>query len=326
MEQWVRVVRVARVITLASWAVAACFAAWAAVRMLGVQWGTPVIQLIAYTPQVTAAAAVTAVVFLLMKRRIAAVATLVAAVALGSTVVPRMFGDADDEPRGPTLRVLTLNLRVGAVPAKDVVALVRKVHPDLVAFQEYTPPGALALEAAGIAKLLPYKSAHARGFALGSAIYSTRPLSRAGVRKHDSGFWQAHGVVTLDGAARALAVESAHPCAPIGPSRDDCWAEDLADQPRPNSRSGPLQLLLGDFNSTVDHVPFRRLLDTGYRDAADVVGEGLTWTWPATKWIPGVVLDHVLVGPGVGVRKVEVHDVPGSDHRAVFAEIVLPAR
>jgi endonuclease/exonuclease/phosphatase (EEP) superfamily protein YafD len=192
-----------------------------------------------------------------------------------------------------------------------------------VAFQEYTPPAAVALEIAGLGALLPYESAHARGFGLGSALYSRTPLTATGVRKHGSGFWQAQGTLTVQGG-RPIAVESVHPCAPIGPSKDDCWFRDLADQPRADPKGGPLRLLLGDFNATVDHAPFRRLLDSGYRDSAEVVGEGLKPTWPTFKWLPGVVLDHVLVSEGIAVRRVQVFPVEGSDHRAVLAEIVVP--
>jgi endonuclease/exonuclease/phosphatase family metal-dependent hydrolase len=38
-----------------------------------------------------------------------------------------------------------------------------------------------------------------------------------------------------------------------------------------------------------------------------------------------VVIDHVLVDRRIGVRGVSVHAVAGSDHRAVVAELSLPA-
>ncbi|GAA4220881.1 endonuclease/exonuclease/phosphatase family metal-dependent hydrolase [Streptosporangium album] len=70
----------------------------------------------------------------------------------------------------------------------------------------------------------------------------------------------------------------------------------------------------------------RELLTAGYRDAADVTGQGFTPTWPQQGWepVPGVTLDHVLADPRIGVRSFGVHRVPGTDHRAVFAELVLP--
>jgi endonuclease/exonuclease/phosphatase (EEP) superfamily protein YafD len=85
--------------------------------------------------------------------------------------------------------------------------------------------------------------------------------------------------------------------------------------------------MAGDFNATLDHDAMRRVLDTGYEDAADVVGAGLQPTWPAGKKVPAAVaIDHVLADKRVGVRAVSVHTVPGTDHRAVFAELRLPGR
>ena len=67
------------------------------------------------------------------------------------------------------------------------------------------------------------------------------------------------------------------------------------------------------------------LLDRGYKDAAAQVGAGLIPTWPANKRIPPIItIDHVLVDHRVGVKAVSVHDVPGTDHRAVFAELTVP--
>lgn len=86
--------------------------------------------------------------------------------------------------------------------------------------------------------------------------------------------------------------------------------------------------LLGDFNATLDHAELRRLLDTGYRDAAEVAGEGLSLTWPAgrPRLPPLVAIDHLLVDERLAVRRVRVIDVPGTDHRAVFASLSVPRR
>ena len=68
-------------------------------------------------------------------------------------------------------------------------------------------------------------------------------------------------------------------------------------------------------------------IGTGYEDAASVVGAGLHGTWPEGRKVPpAVVIDHVLADKRVGVRAVSIHTIPGTDHRAVFAELVLPRR
>ncbi len=54
----------------------------------------------------------------------------------------------------------------------------------------------------------------------------------------------------------------------------------------------------------------------GLRDAQDISGSGFGATWPSGDlWPPIMRLDHVLVGNGVGVERVEVLDDVGADHR-----------
>lgn len=80
-------------------------------------------------------------------------------------------------------------------------------------------------------------------------------------------------------------------------------------------------IVAGDVNATVDH----RLLRAVGRSA----GPMGTGTWPARlpRWA-GIRIDHVLLPPGVESSAASVHDVAGSDHRAVLARLRLgtPAR
>jgi endonuclease/exonuclease/phosphatase family metal-dependent hydrolase len=60
----------------------------------------------------------------------------------------------------------------------------------------------------------------------------------------------------------------------------------------------------------------------GYRDAGEVNGEGLDFTWRAGKPVPPqVTIDHVLAGERLGVADYGTEDLPGSDHKAVWAEV-----
>ncbi len=131
--------------------------------------------------------------------------------------------------------------------------------------------------------------------------------------------------MTVPGAP-GVRVESAHPAAPYALDQIDAWRNDLAAQPAATP-DGPLSILAGDFNATLDHAPLRALLDTGYADAAAAVGAGLTGTWGPYDGdlIPPVVIDHVLVDRRIAVRDVVVHPLPDSDHRMVLADLRLPA-
>ena len=84
-----------------------------------------------------------------------------------------------------------------------------------------------------------------------------------------------------------------------------------------------MRILAGDFNATLDHTSLRRLIGEGYVDAANETGSGLIPTF-RQWWVPPITLDHVLADTRCGVRRMKVYDLPGSDHRAVFAELRLP--
>jgi endonuclease/exonuclease/phosphatase (EEP) superfamily protein YafD len=309
-------------VSIALWLVVDSLTIWATVRLFGLESGFPFIQLISFTPYVAGFALLVPPLALVLRRWPAAAVSGLVAIVLAAGVLPRAFADGGPVPAGPALRVLSANLMVGAADPAGIVALVRDNRVDLLALQEYTPEVEKALEAAGLPALLPNRSSHPLEWFGGSAVYSRFPLHDDGVRLNPYEFGQAQATVTVPGSA-PFAVESVHATAPSSSRVTDGWARSLANEP-PATPNGRVRVLLGDFNTTLDHVALRRLLDTGYRDAADVTGDGLTMTWPYDKLFPRVALDHVLADRRVGVRQVAVRPIPGSDHRAVFAELVLP--
>ena len=122
-----------------------------------------------------------------------------------------------------------------------------------------------------------------------------------------------------------MTVESAHPVAPSSTEALGGWKADLTAEPSADQSAAP-RILLGDFNSTLDHAALRSVIQRNYRDAADADGKGLVPTWgPYTGHpIPPVTIDHVLVDQRIGVAHVAVHGLPGSDHRAVMAALWVP--
>jgi endonuclease/exonuclease/phosphatase (EEP) superfamily protein YafD len=305
------------------------FVGWALVRRTGLKRGWPTVQLIAFTPYAAGAAVVVAVGLLLARRRVAGAASAgvvasVAALALVAVLLPRVLADGGALPTGPTLRVLSTNLLAGSGDERAVLDLVRRWKVDVLAVQEFTPADAAGLATAGVDGVLPHRAAYPRPGVTGSALYSRHPVRDGGLRVHRGGFTQAYATVLAPGAP-PVEVESVHPTAPSSRQAMPHWVDDYAAQP-PATPNGPIRILAGDFNATLDHAVLRRLIDTGYRDAAEVVGAGFRPTWPYDeKWyLPGVTIDRVLADRRVGVRAVEVFRIPGSDHRACYAELVLP--
>jgi endonuclease/exonuclease/phosphatase (EEP) superfamily protein YafD len=280
----------------------------------------------AFTPYVAAVAVVVAAAALLTRHWGSGAVALIAAVALCAVVVPRAIPDGGSAANGPVLRVLSANLLAGSGDERAVLDLVRRLKVDVLALQEFTPGDAAGLVAAGGNDVLPYQALYPQDGVVGSALYSRYPLHDTSLRIHGGGFTQARGTVDVPGGP-AVHVESVHPQAPSDRLRMPGWERDLRNQP-PATVDGPVRVLMGDFNATLDHVALRRLIGTGYRDAASVVGAGFRSTWPYDeKWfIPGVTLDRVLADKRVGVRAARPYRIPGGDHKAIFAELVLPKR
>ena len=316
-------------LTVAIWACVVPFVVWAVVRVAGWERGFVGVALMAFTPYVAMASLGVLALPLVSRRWWAAGVAAIACVALSSCVLPRWFADsgaARPATPGPDAVFMSSNLRVGGADPARVVAIVRDHHVDVLAVQELTVEAERALDAAGLADLLPHRVTGPLAGVGGTGLYARYPITEAGVRENPGGFRQAYGTVTVPGA-RPVAVESMHPVPPTNALGAALLVEDLAAAPKA-TLDGPVRVLIGDFNSTLDHVALRRLIGTGYRDAAAAVGAGLSPTWPyygpRALVTAKVTIDHVLADTRVGVREVVVIGVPRTDHRAVVATLVLP--
>ena len=299
--------------------------AWAVVRLTGQERG-PLIMLFAFTPYAAAWSLLPALLALALRRWLTAAVAVIAVAIFAVAVLPRAIPDRDRGPStGVAVHVLTANMEFGGADPGVIVGLVRDHDVSVLALQEFTPRAVQRLKDAGLTQLLPYSSLGDEAGASGSGLYSRFPLTGADVRRNGGGFNQAYATIKPPGAI-AINVESVHPLAPSDPSMFAGWRKDLAAEPGTGPAGTP-QILLGDFNSTLDHEPLRTLISRGYRDAADADGQGLVGTWGPYEGhpLPPVTIDHVLVDKRIGVADVSVHGVPHTDHRAVLADLWLPA-
>jgi endonuclease/exonuclease/phosphatase (EEP) superfamily protein YafD len=160
---------------------------------------------------------------------------------------------------------------------------------------------------------------------------------------HDSGIYARYPLrggppATSASAARCIArldlpsgqfvqlacIHAAPPRPAWSPAATARWRGQLSALPAPGD--SPL-ILAGDFNATLDHAQFRRLLRLGYTDAASQAGNGLVLTWgPQPGRRPALLaIDHVLIDRRCAVLTTSAHRLTGSDHRALYAELRLPA-
>jgi endonuclease/exonuclease/phosphatase (EEP) superfamily protein YafD len=309
-----------------SWAAAGVCAGWAAGRLAGVDRlrsvQAPLAPLMSFTPYVAAAAPLGS---LLLRRKSSAAGLVLggSGVVLGALVLPRVVKRRRPEARGPVLRILTANLLFGMAEAEAVVELVRRTGADVLFVQELTDDAVTRLKQAGLGDLLGHEMLEGCGDdSHGSGIYSRFPLGE-GIALGPSSMAQPTARLELP-AGGPVDLVCVHPRSPVPMSSHERvarWRADLSVLPPP---ADPPRILAGDFNATLDHALFRRLLRLGHVDAAVQVGDGLRPTW-GPKGRPAILtIDHVLLDPRCAVLRTSVHMVPGSDHRALYAEIRLP--
>jgi endonuclease/exonuclease/phosphatase family metal-dependent hydrolase len=295
-------------------------------RTFGLERGYPLQPLVAWTPWVVPVALGSCIAAALMRSRPAVAAAALATALLLMAVVPRLVGGGHepDGANGPELRVLAANLKLGEADAASVVELVSENEVDVLCLQELTAPALARLREEGLSDHLPHDVAAPDVDSHGSAILSRYPLRPEGsVEPPGYPFVMPRAEVDVPRAPPVHAV-SVHPVPPTGSLAVEDWQAGLEALPE-TGEPGPLTLLIGDFNATLDHRELREVIDRGYVDAGDATGKGLTATWPERLARPGVTIDHVLADERVAITDYDVHELPGSDHRAVSAVLRLPA-
>jgi endonuclease/exonuclease/phosphatase (EEP) superfamily protein YafD len=298
-------------------AVVVPWVAWAVARTFGLDRVHPLIAFAAFTPYAALTAVVPVVVALVLRRWGAALVAAAAAVVLAVAVVPRGLGTSGALPSGAdAVTVMAFNTYGGAGDAERVVELVRRHDVDVLLLEELTNAGLADLDRAGIDVSLRHREVRPRDDGLGNGILSRHPL-----RPVPDWSRPTEPAVDVDLRGRPLRVRVVHPLPPVGGDQTQDWRAYLRGLP---SAPPGAAVLAGDFNATLDHRDFRRLLDRGWTDAAADVGMGLKPTWPVGRRILGLTIDHVLVSGRLTVGEVRVEEIPDSDHRAVIARLGVP--
>ncbi|GAB2871738.1 endonuclease/exonuclease/phosphatase family protein [Lentzea nigeriaca] len=294
----------------------------ALIRLLGIDGTRYMIAATSLTPYIAVAGLLIGLGALFRRRWAVGLTMTLVAVVLVANVAPRAFPDSRPNGVGQQVRLMTANLLTGIADAEFIVKEVKARGVDILTMQELTPDMVRDLDRAGLDQVLPSRVFLAEPGGSGSGIASKFPLARRNLTP-PSTLQQAAALVDLPG--KDIEVVSVHPLPPVVPEGPEAWQRELAGLPSPDS-TGAIRVLAGDFNATLDHVGITRLLNKGYVDAADQAGKGLIHTWPGNSgvWPPPVTIDHVLVDSKCPVDTVDVFDVPGSDHRAVVTQFVVP--
>ncbi|MEV0223824.1 endonuclease/exonuclease/phosphatase family protein [Streptomyces sp. NPDC050704] len=296
------------------------------VRLTGLDAGTPLavpVVLFPYTAVLSVLVLGTMLAVPALRSRWAVTVVALLTAAQVALLVPRFVPHQRHVPAAAAeLRVATLNADVGGADPRALVRLVQAERIDVLAVQQLPSAGVAALAEAGLGTLLPHHELHPE---YDSSIYSRIPLSHGGPLHADTAWPQTTADVTVGG--RTVRLVAVHTYYPLGDAKR--WTRDMTALTSVARRSGPDTVFLGDFNASLDHAPMRELLASGLTDTHAELGHGWARTWPAGKSLvpPLVQLDHVLHGSGLVGVSVGERTVPGTDHRAVVAELaLLPAR
>lgn len=300
------------------------FLAYGVVRVLSLETlvdNALLVGAMALTPYAAAGCFLLLILTFLLKRRILALVALVVALSLGALLGPRYLSEGQPDAGGAHLRVMAANLFLGRADARAVVDLVRQQEVDILAMPELTPDAVSALDRAGLAELLPYRVFDDRPGGDGSGIAAKFPLRKVAPMP-DTVLSQPSAVVDLPGWDD-LELTAVHVQPPLTDEDVRVWRDELAVLPRVTPDKH-VRILAGDFNATLDHAAFRTLVDRGYADAGEESGDGLDATWSSLPTGPPLTIDHIVVDSRCAVSSYNVFDVPGSDHNAIVAEVILP--
>jgi endonuclease/exonuclease/phosphatase (EEP) superfamily protein YafD len=265
------------------------------------------------------------IVFVALRAWLGVAVTSVILLAMVPAVVPAYT--AQQVPAGASqgLTVFSGNLRYGLADAHDLVTRATQGGADVLTFQELTIGEANHLESAGIGRQYPYSYLALGQLDLGVGIWSKYPLAD----EHNYPGFYDHEVsarISFGSPAVSVTVFSTHLITPAPPPARR-WVGELKMLGSILHAQQGVVVDAGDFNATLDHSQFRRLLSaSGYQDGASQAGSGLIRTFPANEHFPPLIgIDHVLTR-GAVATKVYTVSLPGSDHRGLIAKISIPAK
>lgn len=286
----------------------------------------PFVMFVSFRPAAAAALLLSALVAVAVQRRWWPAAMAVSAVAVvtaGFVVLSRALPGPQPSPN-PALTVLSFNVYDGHADVAALAHTIETEHPDLVVLPE-AGEHYRRLLAAKVSDLrynswTTGRSSHED--VTGIVVLTAPRLGTVTeVTLHPGAKFRWMEIT--GGALGVVRVVGVHAAAPV-PGWTKEWISDIEMLRRWCRSDGRPTILVGDFNATLDHSLLRSNID-GCTDAAAGRGQGLVATWPSyfPRWF-GVQIDHVFTSDGLLAGSLQVLDLPGSDHRALLARIILP--
>ncbi|MFD3508639.1 endonuclease/exonuclease/phosphatase family protein [Nocardia sp. NPDC058666] len=299
---------------------AATLAAAAGVALHFIRWPLePLVLAASGAPYLMCGAVIGAVGFAATRQWVAAgVAVIVAGAGL-ATQAPLYF--AEPGGNGHPIMAMQANLLFDGADPAALVDQVRTRDIAILTVNELTRPAVDALSRAGLDHLLPHRYLAPGQTASGTGIWSRFPLSHT--TEYDGYILNQISATATIPDVGPVTIYAFHPVPPVYDTA--VWADELTrlNEILRNAPTDRPAIVGGDFNATHDHALFRTMTTAPFADAATQAGAGHLPTYPTDKPFPPLVgIDHFLLA-NAHATTVETLPLPGADHRALVARIVL---
>jgi endonuclease/exonuclease/phosphatase (EEP) superfamily protein YafD len=302
-------------------AFAGVLAAATGASLLGAWWWVPAL-IAHFRPHLATASLILLAVSALGRRRRLVALAIVLLIANGAPLLPYLGGGARAATAG-NLRILALNMHGAGTERLAFNQMMASEHPDVVVLTE------LPINLDHIVREAPDLPAFHVGEPQRSpwviAVFSRWPVARWSVDRGTDG---SARVLTADicdtpawrGCLRLVAL---HAPRPFGDGarrqREQLQVAATAAAAAPDHRA----ILAGDLNLTPWAPEFGHLIEAGdLRDTGPY--RGLLATWLSRLPFVGLLIDHVLVSPSIGILANRLGPDVGSDHLPVIADLAVP--
>lgn len=289
--------------------------------IIGLQWPTPILFFTALLPVLMAPSWV--VGGLALWRRWWVLATLAIALIIAHLVAVIPGATADDEPQwvagSQSISVLQANIQFDNPSPAAAARRILAEDADVVVINEYIGQFAQIFDQVGLFAEYPNRFVTIDGAGFQEMIMTRLPSDPASfINLYAQSVPELR--LTVDG--QPIRIFAAHYVAPKRGRWLKYWNAELsATGDLATSYDEPV-LVVGDFNASAWHRPYREMLQKGFTDAHDALGESLSMSWTPQQypfnWPDGLIrLDHAVFTDGLWVTELRNIDVPGSDHQGM---------
>ena len=259
-----------------------------------------------------------------VKHRPALLLAVIGLLANVAALAPYALPWRDESAAGSTGRTWTfvsVNLLYGNRETSRVTGYLRRVHADVVVFQEVSPRWADELEE--LRDLYPYRFTQSRKDQRGLAIFSREKPVDVRIRAMGDRVGDLAVFAVWESDGRRFGLAGVHPDKPDEEwktSNRRAYLGQVAQWCAERARANEPVVVIGDFNATPWSASMKAFTrDTRLRNTSQGTIFGATWN----VWEPHrLLIDHAFLSSHWTLLSREVGPAVGSDHRPLLIRAV----